>query len=378
LLEFAPASGSALVLFAGLGLCAGLLAVCLCKAVYFVEDDFEILPLHWMWWPVLGGIAVGVLGFLFPQVLGVGVEYMGNIAWGRATLGFLCAMFLCKVLAWTIALGSGTSGGVLGPLLLIGGSFGGALAILVQWIRPDWGDPAVWAVVCMAAVFAGATRTPLTSVVFALELTGAGPVAMPCVVACIISDLVSLGLLRHSIMTEKMARRGVVVRHELELDAFGQFTVAQVMTLEVETVPMALPLGRLWERMYGGPERAKHQGYPVIDDRGRLVGMVTRSDLPQYALREDLGWLVVADVMTSRELVLGWEKESLRDAANRMIVAGVGRLPVVASEDCTRIVGILSRSDLLKAFARRHDEESRRERFLSIGGVPPRSVRQAG
>jgi len=377
--EIHAVSSSALLLFAGLGVCAGLLAVCLCKAVHLVEDAFELLPLHWTCWPLLGGMAVGVIGLFFPQVLGVGVEYMGSITLGRATFSFLLAMFLCKALAWTIALGSGTSGGVLGPLLIIGGSFGGALAFLINSVRPDLGQPGLWAIVCMAAVFAGATRTPLTSVVFAMELTGAGSLMMPLLIACVVSDLVSLGLLRHSLMTDKIARRGVAVGHELELDALGQFSVAQVMTPAVETVPISLPLGRLFERMYGGLDRPKHQGYPVVDEAGRLAGMVTRSDLPQFSLRDDLGWLVVADVMSTRKPILAWKNESLRDAAHRMIAAGVGRLPVVTPEDGTRIVGILSRSDLLKALACRHDEENRRERFLGIGAKgASRSRRQAG
>jgi H+/Cl- antiporter ClcA/CBS domain-containing protein len=363
-----------------LGVAAGLLACLLCKGVYLVEDAFERIGLHWTWWPLAGGLAVGLIGLFFPQALGVGSEYMSSITAGEATFAFLLAMLLCKILAWTISLGSGTSGGVLGPLLLMGGSLGGALGYLALWVRPGLGDPGMWAVVSMAAVFAGATRTPLTSVVFALELTHAGGLLVPLLISCLMSDLISVGLLRHSIMTEKIARCGIAICHELELDALGQLTVGQVMSPNVEVVPVSLPLGRLFERMYGGLDRAKHQGYPVTDDAGRLIGIVTRSDLPQFTLREDLGWLVVADVMSTRPVVVAWAEESVRRAAERMIVASVGRLPVVAANDASRIVGILSRSDVLKALARRHDEECRAERLLRADtrSAGPSSQRRAG
>jgi H+/Cl- antiporter ClcA len=357
-------TGWGLPVFAVLGLCAGLLAVTLSRGVYLVEEAFDRLPLHWMWWPVLGGFAVGIVGLMFPQALGVGAEHLQTMTAGQATFGFLLAMLVCKTLAWTVSLGSGTSGGVLGPLLLMGGSLGGVLAGLANQILPGVANPGLWIVVCMAAVFGGATRTPLTSVIFALELTHDTKAALPLLIACTVSDLVSLGLLRHSIMTEKIARRGVVVGHEYELDALAMHTVAQVMTTEVETVPLSLPLRRLFDLVYGREGRTKHQGYPVVDDAGRLVSVVTRSDLPELPLRHDLGWLVVADVMSSQPPIVAWPDEPLRDAAERMLQAGVGRLPVVLPETPDRVVGILSRSDVFKALRQRAEEEHRRERLL--------------
>jgi H+/Cl- antiporter ClcA len=365
-------SGWDLPVFAALGLCGGLLAVLLSKAIYVVEDFFERLPIHWMWWPVLGGIAVGLIGVLFPQALGVGAEHVQAMTAGKATLGFLTAMLVCKSIAWTVSLGSGTSGGVLGPLLLMGGALGGTLACLANHTVGGAFEPGLWSVVCMAAVFGGATRTPLTSVIFALELTHESNVLLPVLIACMVSDLVSLGLLKHSIMTEKIARRGVHIGHEYELDALAIQSVGQVMTADVETVPLSLPLRRLMDLFYVHEHGARHQGYPVVDDAGRLVSMVTRSDLPELSGRDELGWLIAADVMSVRQTVVAWPDELLRSAAERMLTAGVGRLPVVLPEQPTRIVGILSRSDVFKALARRADEETRRERLL--GGANARGA----
>jgi len=350
--------------FAALGLCAGIMAVFLSRAIYLIEDSFERLPIHWMWWPALGGVVVGLVGLFFPQALGVGAEHMQLIVGGKATFGFLLGMLVCKTVAWSVSLGSGTSGGVLGPLLLMGGSLGGVLACLAGHVLPVSPDLSLWVIVSMAAVFAGATRTPLTSVVFALELTHRVDALLPLLIACTVGDLVSLALLRHSIMTEKIARRGMPIGHDYELDVLASQTVGRVMTTAVETVAESLPARRLLELFYGPGQRAKHQGYPVVNDRGRLVGMVTRSDLGRLSARDDLTNLKVADLMGSRAPIVALPDERLRDAAERMLAAGVGRLPVVTAAASDRVVGMLSRSDVLKALARRAEEEHHRERLL--------------
>jgi H+/Cl- antiporter ClcA len=360
-------SPSDLPLFAALGLAAGLMAVFLTRLIYFIEDAFDGLSLHWMWWPALGGVAVGVIGVLFPQALGVGAEHVQAMVAGKAALGFMVGMLVFKTAAWSIALGSGTSGGVLGPLLLMGGSLGGVLACLAGRVLPTTPDTGLWVAVCMAAVFAGATRTPLTSVVFALELTHEPGALLPLLLACTVSDLVSLTLLKHSLMTEKIARRGVRIGHEYELDVLAAQAVGQVMTSSVETVPLSLPLRCLFERFHGIGEQTKHQGYPVVDEGNRLVGMVTRSDLPDFLRPETSDLLLVADILRPGPPLVTWPEESLRDAAERMLAAGVGRLPVVAPQAPDRLVGLLSRSDVLKALARRSEEENYRERLLGPG-----------
>jgi H+/Cl- antiporter ClcA len=367
---------SALPWFAALGVGAGLLSVFLSRIIYLVEDAFDRMAIHWMWWPALGGLVVGGVGLVFPQALGIGAEHLQAVVAGKAALGFALAMLVCKLLAWSVSLGSGTAGGVLAPLMLIGASLGGALAGLAgpHVITAD--TPGLWAVVCMAAVFAGATRTPLTSVIFALELTHEVNALLPLLVACAVSDLVSLCLLRHSIITEKIARRGVHVVHDYELDALGTCTVAEVMTTAARTVPQSLPLAKLYELLYGwGPEQ-KHHGYPVVDAKGRLRGIVTRSDLPDFVRQEHLTWLVAADVMSSHPLLVAYPDEPLRDAAERMLMSGVGRLPVVSPDAPDRLVGLLARGDLFKALARRNEEEHRRERTFVLPWPRQTAVKQ--
>jgi CIC family chloride channel protein len=269
------------------------------------------------------------------------------VAAGQATFGFLLALLVAKTVAWCVVLAAGTPGGVLMPLLLLGGALGGLLAHLVGAALPGAADAGLWAVVSMAAVFAGATRAPLTALVLALELTHHSDALLPLLIACTVSELVSVCLLRHSLLTDPIARRGVPVGHEYELDLLSVYTVGQVMERAVQRVPAALPLGQLVALFTGREPGDRQQGYPVVDDEGGLVGMVTRADVPEFSARHALHWLLVADVMSGPPLVVAWPEEPLRDAAERMLTAGVGQLPVVLSEDRDCVVGILSRSDVL-------------------------------
>jgi H+/Cl- antiporter ClcA len=372
-----------LLLFLGLGLVAGLIAVGLTRSIYWVEDSFRKLPVHWMWWPALGGVVVGLVGLVFPAALGVGYDVIAAIlngelgqlglipwagGWAGNALLLLAAVAVFKTLAWCVSLGSGTSGGVLAPILMIGGAVGGALGLGAQRLGGGAAaDPTLWALVCMAGVFAGTTRAPLTSIVFALELTHDLPAFLPLLLVCALSTLVSVLLLPSSIMTEKLARRGLAIGHEYELDVLATLRVQDVMTSPVQTVPVSMKVERLFELFYGESAADRFQAYPVVDDAGRLVGVVSQDDLPRFAVLEDLRWLVVADLMSSK-LVLTHPDEGLRQAAQRMVVAGVGRLPVVDRSDPGRLVGILSHRDVFKAIQRRLEEEHRRERFLDAAG----------
>jgi H+/Cl- antiporter ClcA len=344
--------------FVLLGLCAGLLAIFLTRGVHLLEEAFERLALHWMWWPVLGGAVVGLVGLLFPQALGVGNEYLEGMVAGRATLGFLLAMLIGKTLAWMMAVGSGVPGGLVGPLLLIGASLGGTLACVAGAFLPEGPECGLWAVVCMAAVFAGVTRAPLTAAVFALELTYDSGALLPLLIACTVSDLVALALQQRSPLTATISHSEELFNPEGEPEALAAQTVGQVMTSDVTVVPASLPLPRLYALFDAAadndlsPNRGGHQGYPVVDDAARLIGVITRSDLPEKGLRDHLDWLVAADLLSAAAPLVARPDEPLRDAADRMLSAGVGRLPVVAPEAPDRVVGWLSRGDILKALKR--------------------------
>jgi CIC family chloride channel protein len=341
-------SGEALAAYAIVGALVGWLAVYVTRAVYWIEDLFEHLPVHWMWWPVLGGLVVGAIGIFAPHTLGVGYDNIegmvnGSLA-GKAVL-FLCAM---KFLSWSISLGSGTSGGTLAPLFTIGGGCGVILGELAAAQFPHFGiDPRICALVGMAAMFAGASRALLASVVFAFETTLQPMGMLPLLAGSTAGFLVSSLLMRNTIMTEKLARRGVRVPMEYAADYLDQIAVANACSREVVTLREDQRISEVHALV------PTHQGFPVVNREGRLLGVVTRRD---FIDREP--YTRVGDLIRRPPAVV-FPDMSLRDAADHMVRENVGRLPVVERADPSRVVGMLTRSDLLSAHGQRLEEEDR-------------------
>ncbi|HEV2719341.1 MAG TPA: chloride channel protein [Thermoanaerobaculia bacterium] len=340
-------TGEALATYTVIGALVGYLSVYVTRAVYWIEDLFEHLPIHWMWWPAVGGIAVGVVGYYAPRTLGVGydnIEAMvaGKI-FGEAVL-FLCAM---KFLSWAIALGSGTSGGTLAPLFTIGGGCGVVLGELAAVAFPHFHiDPRISALVGMAAMFAGASRALLASVVFAFETTLQPLGLLPLLGGCTAGYLVSALLMRNTIMTEKLARRGVRVPAEYAADFLDQISVGAACTHDVIALREDQTAADVHDIV------AKHQGFPVVDANGDLLGVVTRRDFLDAAPSTPVRDLI------RRSPAIVFLDSSLRDAADQMVRENVGRLPVVERANPRRLAGFITRSDLLSAHARRLDEES--------------------
>ncbi|MCY1082335.1 chloride channel protein [Archangium lansingense] len=365
--DVAAPGGGALAFYIGMGALIGVASVIATRAVYRIEDAFEKLPIHWMWWPALGAIAVGVVGWFEPRTLGVGYSNIEDIISGRF-VGMAALVFcLLKFTSWSIALGSGTSGGTLAPLFTIGGGLGSALGALAVWLVPGLGvDVRIAALVGMAAIFAGASRALLTSVVFAFETTRQPMGLLPLLGGCAAAYLVSSLLMRHSIMTEKLVRRGARVPMEYSADVLANTLVAAhglrpVVTLAAEdTVAQA----RAW--LAGGGASTRHQGFPVVDGAGRLVGVVTRRELLEG---DGIEGLHVRELIRKPPAVV-FDDSTLREAADHMVREDVGRLPVVKREAPWTVVGILTRSDLLAAHRRRLEEAHQSER--GIGGGPPR------
>jgi H+/Cl- antiporter ClcA/CBS domain-containing protein len=368
---------------AAVGLVAGVLSWLLTIGVYGAEDLFRKLPIHWMWWPALGGLAVGVGGVFFPRALGVGYDTIGDELAGRLTIGVLVGVIVVKAVIWCIALGSGTSGGILAPLLLIGGALGGIEA----GILPG-GSPGLWALIGMAAALAGVTRSPLTGVIFALELTYAIDTMLPLLVACTIAHMVTVLVLKRSILTEKVARRGFHVTREYAVDPLEVLAVREVMQTDVVTLAADLPLSALRQRLAAQTSGRAQRLYPVVDAAGRLVGVVTRSDIARLS-RAPGGEgadghgadghahpRTVRDLMR-REAVVAYPDETLRGAAARMITSGVWRMPVVARADPRQVVGLLSQRELLRARGRLLEEERHRERIFRLRTLAPRGRRTA-
>ncbi|TNY27275.1 chloride channel protein [Fulvimonas soli] len=354
----------ALAVYTAMGLLTGAVSVGVTRLTYAIEDAFEKLPVHWMWWPALGGLAVGAVGYAMPATLGVGYGNIAAVLGGQLALGSMAALCLLKLLSWSVALGSGTSGGTLAPLFTVGGALGGVLgAACAGWAPWLQVDPHVAALACMAAMFAGASRAFLTSVVFAFETTQQPHGLLPLLAACAAAYLVSGLMMRHTIMTEKIARRGVRVPAEYAADHLERISVGEACSRTVVSLRAAQRLGEVRAWLAQENPANRHQGFPVLDEAGRLLGVVTRRDLLAAGADEAAG---VGALLRRPPLVVR-EDHSLREAADHMVEADVGRLVVVGGDG--RMVGILTRGDLLAAHARRLREAREASRHLGRRGA---------
>jgi H+/Cl- antiporter ClcA len=281
------------------GLLAGALSAALTAMVYASEDAFAHLPIHWMWWPAIGGLAIGVGGLFFPQALGVGYDVIAGLLQGDMPTRVIVGVLFVKSTIWAVSLGSGTSGGVLAPLLMIGGALGGLEAHMLPWEGAGF-----WELVSMGAILGGTMRSPLTGVIFALELTHDINVLLPLLLAVTIAHGFTVLTLRRSILTEKISRRGYHVSREYSIDPLEIIFAREVM-------------------------RPIDGGLPV-----RGAGTI-----------------------------FAYEDEPLRVVVFRMAETGVTELPVVARDD-DRVMGMVALRDLLTARTRILEAERRRERVF--------------
>ena len=341
---------AALAFYVALGGAIGLVGVGVTHVVYGIEDAFAKLPVHWMWWPAIGGVVVGVVGWLAPLTFGVGYGNIEDIVAGHFTVGALAFLCVMKFISWSVALGSGTSGGTLAPMFTIGGSLGALAGFGVIALAPSLGvDPRIAGLVGMAAIFAGASRALLTSVVFAFETTGQAHGLLPLLGGCAAAYLVSALAMRNTIMTEKIARRGVRVPTEYSADYLEQVLVRDACSRGVVSLRTSDELGEVRRRLASGQADYQHQGFPVVDDSGTVRGVVTRRTLldpsePNIRRIGDLGL---------RPPVVVHEHHSLREAADHMVAEEIGRVIVVGVDAPHPLVGILTRGDILSAHRRR-------------------------
>jgi CIC family chloride channel protein len=358
--DVAAPSGAALAVYVVIGALVGLASVAVTRLVYAVEDAFEKLPIHWMWWPALGGIAVGVVGYFAPHTMGVGYDNIEHIVRGEIvgqTLLVLCAM---KLVSWSISLGSGTSGGTLAPLFTIGGGMGALLGTLAGPLAPHAGvDVRIAALVGMAAIFAGASRALLASVVFAFETTRQPMGLLPLLGGCTAAYLVSCLTMKNTIMTEKIVRRGVRVPSDYEADFLHLVHVKDIAARNVVTLAAGDALEHVRAWLASGAPGTSHQGFPVMDGDA-LVGVLTRRDLVGA---DDAAGRTVRDLVR-RPPAMVYEGSSVREAADHMIHEAVGRLPVLRADGT--LVGIVTRSDLLGAHRTRLDAGVRQSTRLPL------------
>ena len=343
----------------GFGVVCGALSGLLTAMVYASEDLFLQLPIHWMWWPMLGAVAVGVGGLIDPRALGVGYVDIAALLNGQLMGWSSLTLMAVKSLIWAIALGSGTSGGVLAPLLIIGGCAGAVASGVLPHAAP--GD---WALIGMAATLGGTMRAPLTAMMFAVELTGDAALSVPLLAACGAAMAFTVLALKRSILTEKIARRGHHIVREYMVDPFDITRAGDVMVARVDSLPAEMTVGAMVALFTDGA--AHHKAYPVVDAAGRPVAMATRADALEATAHPERHAQTLAVALGGRPIVQARPDEPLREVVARMVAHDVGRVPVISVEDGV-LVGLVARKDLLRVRARLIEEEQTRGAFFRRG-----------
>jgi len=340
------------------GVLAGALSALLTQAVYAAEDAFQRLPIHWMWWPAIGGLVIGVGGWLFPQALGVGYDVIGDLLQGNVAGHVILGVLIVKSIIWSVSLGSGTSGGVLAPLLMMGGALGGIEA----WVLPAEGV-GFWPLLSMGAILGGTMRSPLTGIVFALELTHDVNMMLPLLIAVTVAHGFTVLVMRRSILTEKIARRGFHLSREYAIDPLEILFVREVMRTTIAALPSGARLDTVAHSLHGDVHRRRQRLYPVIDDGRKLLGVATRNDLQKIVDAASRDGIAPLETIVRSNPVVAHPDEPLRMIVYRMAETGLTRFPVV-DRQTRALVGMIALTDLLKARALTLDAEHRRERVL--------------
>ncbi|APR38631.1 chloride channel protein [Paraburkholderia sp. SOS3] len=384
-LQTAEPSALSLLSCAIAGLLSGALASGLSAALYKVEDLFGRLPLHWMWWPALGGLVVGIGGFVEPRALGVGYDVIGDLLHQHIALQIAIALLVVKAVIWVVALGSGTSGGVLAPLLMLGAGLGTVLGHVLPG-----GEPALWPLVCMAATLGATLGAPLTAIVFAFGLTHDANALLPLLAATLVAHGFATVVMKRSIMTEKIARRGYHIYREYGVDPLERHYADEVMSRTVEAIDANVTVRDALATYFGANQ--KRRAYPVIRNEA-VLGILDRATLERIresaqtsmaaaaAVTAETGGPAAVDMLPDAlEMRVGdlmqdtpavaMPHETCRLIATRLAVHGLERLPVVADRKSMRLIGIVSRSDLIKPSLGHFEEEHKRERFRYIGFWP--------
>ncbi|HET7282205.1 MAG TPA: chloride channel protein [Sphingomicrobium sp.] len=332
-----PAGMEPVAISAAIGLATGLLAAFMSFLLYRIEDGFHALPIHWMWWPAIGAVVVGIGALFDIRVLGAGYGSIQDLLNGGLVVKAVILLLVVKAIVWLVALGSGTSGGILAPLLILGGCAG----FLIGQYLP--GDPGFWAMIGMAGVMSGTMRAPMTGALFAAELTNHLPALPETIAAGSAAYAISVLVMKRSILTEKIARRGRHISREYTVDALEFLQAGQLMTPDPETLRGDMPLSEA-ARFFA--EKASHRSYPVVDGQGRLIGLVSRQDALEWRVAGHAESRL-ADALSDASTGYAFPETQCGEVADMMVESGVGRVPVVDPKD-RKVIGIISRQDLLK------------------------------
>lgn len=344
-----------LITWVAVGTIAGLLSGVLTKLVYTTEDLFSKLPIHWMWWPMIGGICVGIGGLIDPRALSVGYDNIDHLLKGDLSTMSALSLLLVKMTIWGIALGSGTSGGVLAPLLIIGGAMGMALTAILPIASAGF-----WPLLAMAATMGGTMRIPLTATFFAVEVTGAIDCFLPVLAACTAAYTVAILMMRRSILTERLARRGHHILCEYHVQTFALTRVEDVMTRSVQTVPASMTL-RDAASFLIDPDTI-HPTFPVVDEDRRVLGVLDPPSVMKWRRKRHPRTAQLHNLLQAEKPVIAHPDEHLEAVAERMNSANVAHVPVV-NRNTGRLVGYLCWKDIVSVHAGPSKEEPRRAFF---------------
>ena len=353
----------ALPFYLVLGVICGLAAVGFSKLLYWVEDLFDKLPVDELWWPAIGALGLGIIGYFVPRVLGVGYDTISDILNGQLALKLLLVVMIAKAIALVISLGSGTSGGLLAPMFMSSAALGGVFALAINRLFPSANLAAgAFALVAMGAVFGAASRAAFAFIIFAFEITHDYNAVLPLMLVTVIADgIAMLFMPKSSIMTEKLARRGLRIHQDYETDILQQVAVAETMDRDVPTVSAKMRIAELAQRIAKhDPDVSRHQGLFIVDDEGKLAGLITRGDVLR-ALDQDSEGLLTVLAAGSKDLVVAFPDEMISEASDKMLRNEIGRLPVVERGDPGKLVGSLGRTGVMAARLRRLNEEHVRE-----------------
>jgi H+/Cl- antiporter ClcA len=353
----------ALPFYVVLGVICGLAAVGFSKLLYWVEDLFDKLPVDELWWPAIGALGLGIIGYFVPRVLGVGYDTISDILNAQLALKLLLVVMIAKAIALVISLGSGTSGGLLAPMFMSSAALGGVFALAINRLFPSANLAAgAFALVAMGAVFGAASRAAFAFIIFAFEITRDYNAVLPLMLVTVIADGVAMLFMpKSSIMTEKLARRGLRIHQDYETDILQQVAVAETMDRDVPTVPASMRIAELAERIAKhDPDVSRHQGLFIVDDEGQLAGLITRGDVLRALDQDSEGLLTVLEA-GSKDLVVAFPDEMISEASDKMLRNAIGRLPVVERDDPCKLLGYLGRNGVMAARLRRLHEEHVRE-----------------
>ena len=346
------------------GVASGALSWVLSTSLYRIEDAFAKLPIHWMWWPPIGAIVIGIGGYLQPRALGVGYDVIGDLLQNRLAIGVVLAVLLCKSVMWVMALGSGTSGGVLAPLLTLGAGLGVVLGPFLPGA-----EPTLWPLVFMAATLGGMMRAPIMALMFAFEVTHDANALLPLLTACAAAYGFTVLVMPRSILTEKIARRGYHIYREYGIDPLERHTVSEVMTHNVASIEAQTSIADALHGYFGANQA--HRAFPVVRD-GVFLGMIDRATLLKHG--ETPRTKSVSDLFGENPPVIALPEETCRIVATRLAVHHLERLPVVKDAQSRVLLGLVARSDLIKPSLSLFDEEHNYEQFK---GASLNSLRSA-